>query len=133
MDLDVTTPEGYSMLCSQMTFSEFERKQISKRTKIALEYKKNQGYAYCRPKFGYRNISVVGDKNKKTVEDIYEYPYLLWMRDLKEKESYSFAGVAAALVASGCKNKSGNVKWDASSVMRTLYPEKNKRKAKKKH
>jgi DNA invertase Pin-like site-specific DNA recombinase len=132
MDIDVSTPEGYSMLCSQMTFSEFERKQISKRTKIALQYKKGQGFAYSRPKFGYRNLLLPGEKNRKIVEDIYEYPFLLWMKDLKEKEGYSFAGVAGMLMVEGCKNKSGNVKWDGPQVARTLYPEKYKKKPKKK-
>lgn len=64
LDFDTTTPIGKVLLTLLIAVSEFERDQVSERTKAIMQTRKEQGFVVTRPPFGMR----VGD-NKKLEEE----------------------------------------------------------------
>ena len=105
---DTTTAAGRMVFKVLAVLADFERDQISERTKMALEYKKANGQVYAPVPFGYDAIEgrlVTVKREAKIVGEI------LAMREA----GASFASIADTLNARGIEGKRGG-RWFASTV-----------------
>lgn len=66
INFDTTGPLGDMMLTLLIAVADFERKQISERTKVMMQQRKEEGYVVSRPPYGYR---VDKDTKKLIPED----------------------------------------------------------------
>jgi len=105
---DTTTAAGRMVFKVLAVLADFERDQISERTKMALEYKKANGQVYAPVPFGYDATEgrlVTVKREAKIVGEI------LAMREA----GASFASIADTLNARGIEGKRGG-RWFASTV-----------------
>jgi len=105
---DTTTAAGRMVFKMLAVLADFERDQISERTKMALEYKKANGQVYAPVPFGYDAIEgrlVTVKREAKIVGEI------LAMREA----GASFASIADTLNERGIEGKRGG-RWFASTV-----------------
>jgi len=105
---DTTTAAGRMVFKMLAVLADFERDQISERTKMALEYKKANGQVYAPVPFGYDATEgrlVTVKREAKIVGEI------LAMREA----GASFASIADTLNARGIEGKRGG-RWFASTV-----------------
>lgn len=106
--IDTTTAAGKMVFRMLAVLNEFERDQISERTKAALAYKKSAGEKYAPVPFGYRELEgrlIEVEKESAIVAEILE---------LRE-QGHTLAGIAGQLNTRGIEGKRGG-KWYASTV-----------------
>jgi len=106
--IDTTTAAGKMIFTVLAAIAAFERDLISERTKMALEYKKENGQVYAPVPFGYEAIEgrlVTVKREAKIVGEI------LAMREA----GASFASIADTLNERGIEGKRGG-RWFASTV-----------------
>lgn len=106
--IDTTTAAGKMVFRMLAVLNEFERDQISERTKTALAHKKSIGEKYAPVPFGYRELEgrlVVVKKEARIVAEIIE---------LRE-QGHTLMSIAGKLNGRGIQGKNGG-KWYASTV-----------------
>jgi len=94
--IDTTTAAGAMVFRMLAVLSEFERDQISERTKMALGYKKAQGERVGSVPYGYQ----LDGKSGKLAQEPQERATVDFAIELRGK-GLSFRAIAAALVSGG--------------------------------
>lgn len=116
--IDTTTPSGRMVFRMLAAMNEFEREQVSERTKHALASKRAEGFRVSGiAPMGY---SIEGDKLKPVAS---EQDILRTVAELK-KQGLSLRKISAELAARGCFNRNGEP--FAAKVVRSMA---NQRKA----
>ena len=106
--IDTTTATGKMVFRMLAVLNEFERDQISDRTKEVLRYKKAKGEKYAPVPFGYKEV------NGRLVEVQREANIVAEILELRE-QGHTLAGIADTLNTRGIEGKRGG-KWYASTV-----------------
>ena len=106
--IDTTTATGKMVFRMLAVLNEFERDQISDRTKAVLAYKKANGEKYAPVPFGYKEVE------GRLVEVKREANIVAEILELRE-QGHTLAGIADQLNTRGIEGKRGG-KWYASTV-----------------
>ena len=106
--IDTTTAAGKMVFRMLAVLNEFERDQISERTRAALAHKKANGEKYAPVPFGYREV------NKRLVEVKHEARLVARMLKLRE-QGHTLTSIADWLNESGVEGKRGG-RWYASTI-----------------
>lgn len=109
---DDDTPSGWLTRKVTQLFSEFERRLIQERTKLALAAKRQRGEKAGTVPYGWSDTS--GSLKKNKTEQSVVYAIRLW-----RERKWSYGAIATELNKRGVKAKSGG-KWHASSVRSVL-------------
>jgi DNA invertase Pin-like site-specific DNA recombinase len=112
--IDTTTAAGKMVFRMLAVLSEFERDQISDRTRFALAHKKANGektggdlpFGYCL------------DGNR-LVEDENEQKAIRLIRDLRTK-GYRLQAICWELEKEGYRTRRGNLKWQPKQIARII-------------
>lgn len=108
--IDTTTAAGKMVFRMLAVLSEFERDQVSERTKTALQYKKTKGEKTGGDvPFGYRL------KGAKLVPDKKEQRAVQLIMDLRA-DGISLRGICRKLEAEGFRRRRGSKKWHPQTV-----------------
>lgn len=108
--IDTTTAAGKMVFRMLAVLSEFERDQISERTRLALAHKRAQGEKTGGDvPYGYQIDGA------RLVEDANEQKALALIRELHGK-GYSLRGIARELEAHGYRTKTGLEKWNPKII-----------------
>lgn len=106
--IDTTTASGKMVFRMMAVLNEFERDQISERTKSVLRHKKAVGEKYAPVPFGYMEVNgrlVEVQREAKIVAEILE----------QREQGGTLASIAHSLNARGIEGKRGG-KWYPSTV-----------------
>ena len=115
--IDTTTAAGKMVFRMLAVLSEFERDQISDRTRFALAHKKANGEKTGGDvPFGYRV------RKGKLYRHAEEQKAITMIRDLR-KEGLSLRDICCHLTAAGIARKNGSVSWHPQSVLRIIERE----------
>jgi site-specific DNA recombinase len=106
--IDTTTAAGKMVFRMLAVLNEFERDQISDRTKAALQHKKSVGEQYSPVPFGYKAI------NKRLIEVDQELGVVSEILKARA-EGATLRTIAGDLNTRGIKGKKGG-KWHASTI-----------------
>lgn len=112
--IDTTTAAGKMVFRMMAVLNEFERDQISERTKLALNHKKSAGQSYSPTPYGYKSVCGYKAKNKVLEADTAEQSVI---NDIvaKRKAGQTLREIASDLNEKNIKPKRGE-QWYASSV-----------------
>jgi len=117
--IDTTSAAGKMVFRLLAVLSEFERDQISDRTKAALQYKKQNGEKTGGDvPFGYRA------RSGKLYADPKEQEAVRLILDRREKGE-SLRDICRDLEAAGHQRKSGGTHWHPQSVLSIIEREKS--------
>ena len=112
--IDTTTAAGKMVFRMLAVLSEFERDQISDRTRFALAHKKANGEKTGGDiPFGYYLDGV------HLIEDDNEQKAIALIRDLRAK-GYKLQAICWELQREGYKTRRGNLKWQPKTVSRII-------------
>jgi len=112
--IDTTTAAGKMVFRMLAVLSEFERDQISDRTRFALAHKKAKGEKTGGDiPFGYYLDGV------HLIEDDNEQKAIALIRDLRAK-GYKLQAICWELQREGYKTRRGNLKWQPKTVSRII-------------
>ena len=112
--IDTTTAAGKMVFRMLAVLSEFERDQISDRTRFALAHKKANGEKTGGDvPFGYYLDGV------HLIEDENEQKAIALIRDLRKK-GYTLQAICWELQREGYKTRRGNLKWQPKTVSRII-------------
>jgi site-specific DNA recombinase len=112
--IDTTSASGKMVFRLMAVLNEFERDQISDRTRFALAHKKaNHEKTGGDIPFGY---SVAGGR---LVEDANEQKAIALIRDLRSK-GYRLQAICWELAKEGYRTRRGNLKWQPKTVSRII-------------
>ena len=112
--IDTTTAAGKMVFRMLAVLSEFERDQISDRTRFALAFKKaNNEKTGGKVPFGFRL------DGGRLVEDAAEQKAIRLIRDLRDK-GYTLRAVCRELEAEGYQTKTGNRTWHPQVVKQII-------------
>jgi len=115
--IDTTTAAGKMVFRMLAVLSEFERDQISDRTRFALAHKKANGEKTGGDvPFGYRV------RKGKLYRHAEEQKAITMIRDLR-KEGLSLRDICCHLTAAGIARKNRSVSWHPQSVLRIIERE----------
>lgn len=110
--IDTTSAAGKMVFRMLAVLSEFERDQISERTKSALQHMRAQGCRVSgRIPYGFDLVS----DGKRLVPNEAEQAGIATMRRLRA-EGKSLRKIAEALRADGIETKSGNLSWTPQAL-----------------
>ncbi|MGD0663876.1 MAG: recombinase family protein [Syntrophorhabdales bacterium] len=113
-EIDTTTAAGKMVFRMLAVLSEFERDQVSDRTRFALAHKKANGEKTGGDiPFGY---SLDG---RRLVEDQNEQKAVALIRDLRGK-GYRLQAICWELEKEGYRTRRGNLKWQPKTVSRII-------------
>lgn len=112
--IDTNTAIGRFFITTIANIYQLEREQISERTKLVLQYKKEKREIIGQIRFGYSG------KNNKVVICKNEMNTLKLIKKLKNNTDYTYSKIADILIKLKRKNKNGNVYWDKGMICR-LY------------
>lgn len=119
--IDTTTAAGKMVFRLLAVLSEFERDQISDRTRAALQYKRANGQKTGGDvPFGYRARSGRLIENEKEQEAVRK---ILALR----RKGKSLRDICQALEAAGHRRKSGSTQWAPTAVLRICEREAKSR------
>lgn len=110
--IDTTSAAGKMVFRMLAVLSEFERDQISERTKSALQHMRAQG---CRVSGRIPYGFDLDSDGKRLVPNEAEQTGIATMRRLRA-EGQSLRKIAEALRAEGIETKSGNLSWTAQAL-----------------
>lgn len=114
--IDTTTAAGKMVFRMLAVLAEFERDQISERTRAALQYKKSQGQRISgRIPFG-KDLAADGIT---LVDNPQEQRVIELIRELRA-DGLSLRAIAAELERRELATKTGGVKWQASTIQSIL-------------
>ena len=112
--IDTTTAAGKMVFRLLAVLSEFERDQVSERTRFALAHKRgNHEKTGGEVPYGYRN------EDGRLVADPHEQKALALIRDLHAAGA-TLRAIAARLEADGYRTKTGRTHWHPQSVKQIL-------------
>ena len=112
--IDTTTAAGKMVFRMLAVLSEFERDQISDRTRFALAHKRaNKEKTGGDIPFGYYFDGV------HLVEDENEQKAIALIRDLRKK-GYTLQAICWELQREGYRTRRGNLKWQPKTVSRII-------------
>jgi len=119
--IDTTSAAGKMVFRLLAVLSEFERDQISDRTKAALQYKRQNGQKCggSLPPFGYQ-----ANKSGKLYADEQEQRAVALVMD-RHGKGKSLRTIASELETSGFKRKGGSGRWHPMAVRRIIEREKS--------
>jgi len=110
--IDTTSAAGKMVFRLLAVLSEFERDQISDRTRAALQYKRANGQKTGGDvPFGYRA------RSGRLIENVKEQEAVKKILALRKKGK-SLRDICHALEAAGHRRKGGSAQWPAVSVLR---------------
>ncbi len=116
--IDTTTAAGKMVFRMLAVLSEFERDQVSERTKTALAHKRSLGEKTGGDvPFGYR---LEGDQ---LVPEPVEQEAIEFIKVLRSK-GYSSRQISAELEVKGYRTRRGNSQWDHKLVLRIMERER---------
>jgi site-specific DNA recombinase len=116
--IDTTTAAGKMVFRMLAVLSEFERDQVSERTRLALAHKRANGEKTGGDvPFGYRL------NDGRLVPYKREQKAIALIRDLHAK-GYSLRGIAGELEAHGYRTKTGRKHWNPKTVAAIIDREK---------
>ena len=112
--IDTTTAAGKMVFRMLAVLSEFERDQVSDRTRFALAHKRANGEKTGGDvPFGYYL------DEGRLIEDESEQKAIVLIRDLRTK-GYRLQAICAELEKEGYKTRRGNLKWQPKTVSRIV-------------
>jgi site-specific DNA recombinase len=112
--IDTTTAAGKMVFRMLAVLSEFERDQVSERTRVALEHKRACGLKTGGDiPYGYQL------NEGRLVPDTAEQDVISQMRALRLKGN-SFRQIAQGLETRGYRTKTGNARWHPQTVKQIL-------------
>jgi len=112
--IDTTSAAGKMVFRMLAVLAEFERDQISDRTRFALAYKKANGEKTGGDiPFGYRL------EDDHLVQDAYEQKAISLIADLR-KQGYRLQAICTELEKEGYRTRRGNAKWQPKTVSRII-------------
>lgn len=112
--IDTSHAAGKMVFRMLAVLAEFEKDQISERTKMALAHKKAKGERCGSIPFGY-----IVAEDGKLVECPEELAVISKMQTLRA-QGLSYRDIATELELSGIKTKKGNTKWQHTAVKSIL-------------
>lgn len=112
--IDTTTAAGKMVFRMLAVLAEFEKDQISERTKLAMSHKKANGERVGTVPFGYD----LGDDGR-LVENASEQAAIGLIRELRSR-GLTYRCIAAELELMGYKCKKGASKWSHTTVKSIL-------------
>lgn len=113
--IDTTSAAGKMVFQMLAVLAEFERNQISDRTKMALQYKKTEGKRIGQIPFG----SDLAEDGESLVPNIREQNIIELMVLLRES-GLSFSKIAGILNKKQVPTKEANGKWASSTILRIV-------------
>ena len=112
--IDTTTAAGKMVFRMLAVLSEFERDQISDRTRFALAHKKANGEKTGGDiPFGYRL------DGGRLIKDENEQKAIALIRELRRK-GYRLQAICDELAKEGYRTRRGNLKWQPKTVSRII-------------
>lgn len=112
--IDTTSAAGKMVFRMLAVMAEFEKDQISERTKMALAHKKSKGERTGTIPFGYDLGS-----NGLLVDNATEQRAIEVIRELRSR-GYSYRSIAEEVEQRGILTKNGKAKWTHSAVKSIL-------------
>ncbi len=113
--IDTTSAAGKMIFRMLAVMAEFEKDQISGRTKMALAHKKSKGERIGGVPYGYD----LADDGVTLTINAAEQRTIAAMRELRAR-GLSFRKIAAELEQSNHKTKNGGAKWDNTVIQKIL-------------
>ena len=113
--IDTTSAAGKMVFQMLAVLAEFERNQISERTKMALQYKKADGKRIGQIPFGF----ALAEDGESLVPNVREQSIIELMILLRES-GLSFSKIAGILNKKRVPTKEANGKWASSTVLRIV-------------
>ena len=113
--IDTTTAAGKMVFQMLAVLAEFERNQISERTKMALQFKKSKGERVGQIPFG----STLAEDGETLVPNVREQSIIELMLLLRES-GLSFSKIAGILNRKGVPTKEAGGKWASSTCLRIV-------------
>jgi len=118
--LDTTSAAGKMLFRLMAVLAEFERDQISERTKLAMRHLRKQGRSVGHPPFGWK----LGQDGGGLQEDQVEQRVIQGIRGMR-KQGHSYAEIAKALESKGHRTKRGGGRWHPKvirDIVRAVEP-----------
>jgi site-specific DNA recombinase len=113
--IDTTTAAGRMVFRLLASLAEFERDQVSERTKMALAHKKRRGELVGRVPLGFE----LAADGKTLVPVAAEQAVVKLVVELRAK-GMSLRAIAAELDRQGVPTKAGTGKWQRSTIQRLI-------------
>lgn len=113
--IDTTSASGRMVLRMLSVLNEFERDQVSERTKAAMAHKKRKGERVGEIPYGFQ----LAADGVQLLEEPGEQRVIARIRSLRA-EGLSLRAIAAVIDAAGVRSKKGAEKWSAQSIRRVL-------------
>lgn len=107
-NIDTTNAAGKMVFRMLAVLNEFERDQVSERTKAALEHKKANGEKYGTVPFGFREVDA-------RLEEVKEETAIVTQILKAREQGQTLRAIADELNQQGIKGKQGG-KWYASTI-----------------
>ncbi len=109
--IDTTSAAGKMVFRMLAVLAEFERDQISERTRMALAHKRNRGERIGTVPYGW----CLAEDGSTLLPDAGQQAVIQRIRNMRS-EGMSYRAIAVALEALQVKTKAGNAKWTHTSV-----------------
>lgn len=109
--IDTTTAAGKMVFRMLAVLAEFERDQVSERTRAAMQHKKSAGERVGNVLFGYQ-VAADGvslepcEKEQAIIEQVATL----------RRQGHSLRKIAAALESEGIENRAGRARWHIAAV-----------------
>ncbi len=113
--LDATTATGRLMMNLLASISQWEREVIGERTKMAMNFLKQNKKVYSRPVYGFDTVE------RQLIENPEEQETIRFMMRNRE-EGFAYEEIANYLDKNGIKTKRGGI-WKANTVRKILNRE----------
>jgi site-specific DNA recombinase len=113
--IDSTTAAGKMVFQMLAVLAEFERNQISERTKAAMSHMREQGKFLGQLPYGF-NLATDGESLVENLEELETVRVIQTLRT----EGQSLRAIAKKLDGSNIRTKSGNSRWTHTAVRSIL-------------
>lgn len=114
-NIDTSTAMGRFFITTIANIAQLEREQISERTKLILQHKKENNERTGQLAFGYS-----ATKKNKLVINKSEMNTLKLIKELKEN-GFTYSSIADILIKRNRKNKNGNIYWNKGMICRLYF------------
>ncbi len=113
--IDTTSAAGKMIFQMLAVLAEFERNQISERTRAVLQHKRSQGRRVGQIPFGY----TLADDGESLIQNESEQRVIALLDQLRS-DGLSYSRIAAELNQRAVPTKEEGGRWGATTVMRIL-------------